>query len=458
MASPEREIPASLTNYEPPKNLEAERCVLGCMLIDEVARAKAFGFVTRDSFTEPANREIFSVIRAKFDAKEAVDVVTVNDDLQGNEAYLNAGGPSYLASLVESVPTTENIEYYADIVQDKALLRELVTTCRKAISECHESGRNAKEIISEAEQSMVGLLKDRNKGFLSVGELMLPNIEMLERLTKARQKGATVTGLDTGFRDLNNMTSGFHPGELIILAARPSMGKTALALNLAEHVAEKNKAAVAFFSLEMGPDELVRRLLSSRAGVRGQNLRRGDMTAADYSKIVRAAGNIKELDLFIDSSPSLTPIDIKSRCQLLRAKCPNFAAIFVDYIQLLSAGSDKQFKDNRVQEISYISRSLKSLAVELKVPVIALSQLNRQAEQGSEKGNRPQLAHLRESGSIEQDADMVMMLYRPNYYNKEASVDDAEVIIAKQRNGPTGTIKMIFNPEYARFIDGQAEK
>jgi replicative DNA helicase len=305
---------------------------------------------------------------------------------------------------------------------------------------------------------MVGLLKDRNKGFLSVGELMLPNIEMLERLTKARQKGATVTGLDTGFRDLNNMTSGFHPGELIILAARPSMGKTALALNLAEHVAEKNKAAVAFFSLEMGPDELVRRLLSSRAGVRGQNLRRGDMTAADYSKIVRAAGNIKELDLFIDSSPSLTPIDIKSRCQLLRAKCPNFAAIFVDYIQLLSAGSDKQFKDNRVQEISYISRSLKSLAVELKVPVIALSQLNRQAEQGSEKGNRPQLSHLRESGSIEQDADMVMMLYRPNYYNKEASVDDAEVIIAKQRNGPTGTIKMIFNPEYARFIDGQAEK
>lgn len=458
MASPEREIPASLTNYEPPKNLEAERCVLGCMLIDEVARAKAFGFVTRDSFTEPANREIFSVIRAKFDAKEAVDVVTVNDDLQGNEAYLNAGGPSYLASLVESVPTTENIEYYADIVQDKALLRELVTTCRKAISECHESGRNAKEIISEAEQSMVGLLKDRNKGFLSVGELMLPNIEMLERLTKARQKGATVTGLDTGFRDLNNMTSGFHPGELIILAARPSMGKTALALNLAEHVAEKNKAAVAFFSLEMGPDELVRRLLSSRAGVRGQNLRRGDMTAADYSKIVRAAGNIKELDLFIDSSPSLTPIDIKSRCQLLRAKCPNFAAIFVDYIQLLSAGSDKQFKDNRVQEISYISRSLKSLAVELKVPVIALSQLNRQAEQGSEKGNRPQLSHLRESGSIEQDADMVMLLYRPNYYNKEASVDDAEVIIAKQRNGPTGTIKMIFNPEYARFIDGQAEK
>lgn len=458
MASPEREIPASLTNYEPPKNLEAERCVLGCMLIDEVARAKAFGFVTRDSFTEPANREIFSIIRSKFDGKEAVDVVTVHDALQGNEAYLNAGGPSYLAKLVESVPTTENIEYYADIVQDKALLRELVTTCRKAISECSESGRSAKEIISEAEQNMVGLLKDRNKGFLSVGELMLPNIEMLEKLTKARQKGATVTGLDTGFRDLNNMTSGFHPGELIILAARPSMGKTALALNLAEHVAEKNKAAVAFFSLEMGPDELVRRLLSSRAGVRGQNLRRGDMTAADYTKIVRAAGNIKELDLFIDSSPSLTPIDIKSRCQLLRAKCPNFAAIFVDYIQLLSAGSDKQFKDNRVQEISYISRSLKSLAVELKVPVIALSQLNRQAEQGSEKGNRPQLSHLRESGSIEQDADMVMMLYRPNYYNKEASVDDAEVIIAKQRNGPTGTIKMIFNPEYARFIDGAAER
>ena len=458
MASPEREVPASLTNYEPPKNLEAERCVLGCMLIDEVARAKAFGFVTRDSFTEPAHREIFSVIRSKFDGKEAVDVVTVNDALQGNEAYLNAGGPAYLAALVECVPTTENIEYYADIVQDKALLRELVVTCRKAISECNTSGRNAKEIISEAEQNMVGLLKDRNKGFLSVGELMLPNIEMLEKLTKARQKGATVTGLDTGFGDINTMTAGFHPGELIILAARPSMGKTALALNLAEHVAEKNKAAVAFFSLEMGPDELVRRLLSSRAGVRGQNLRRGDMTAADYSKIVRAAGNIKELDLFIDSSPSLTPIDIKSRCQLLRAKCPNFAAIFVDYIQLLSAGSDKQFKDNRVQEISYISRSLKSLAVELKVPVIALSQLNRQAEQGSEKGNRPQLSHLRESGSIEQDADMVMMLYRPNYYNKEASVDDAEVIIAKQRNGPTGTIKMIFNPEYARFTDGVAEK
>ncbi len=458
MATPESEIPAALANYEPPKNLEAERCVLGCMLVDEVARAKAFGFVTRDSFTEPAHREIFSAISAKVDAKQAVDVVTVHAALEKNEAYVNAGGPAYLAALVEAVPTTENIEYYADIVQDKALLRNLVTTCRKAISECHDSGRNAKEIISEAEQSMIGLLKERNKGFVSAGDLMLPTIEMLEKLTKARQKGAEVSGLNTGFRDLNTMTSGFHPGELIILAARPSMGKTALALNLAEHIAEKNNAAVAFFSLEMGPDELVCRLLASRASVRGQNLRRGDMTAADYSKIVRAAGIIKELDLFIDSSPSLTPLDIKSRCQLLRAQCPNFAAIFVDYIQLLSAGSDKQFKDNRVQEISYISRSLKSLAVELKVPVIALSQLNRQAEQGSDKGSRPQLSHLRESGSIEQDADMVMMLYRPSYYNKEAASDEAEIIIAKQRNGPTGTVKMIFNPEYARFIDGQAER
>ena len=260
MATPESEIPAALANYEPPKNLEAERCVLGCMLVDEVARAKAFGFVTRDSFTEPAHREIFSAISAKVDAKQAVDVVTVHAALEKNEAYVNAGGPAYLAALVEAVPTTENIEYYADIVQDKALLRNLVTTCRKAISECHDSGRNAKEIISEAEQSMIGLLKERNKGFVSAGDLMLPTIEMLEKLTKARQKGAEVSGLNTGFRDLNTMTSGFHPGELIILAARPSMGKTALALNLAEHIAEKNNAAVAFFSLEMGPDELVCRL------------------------------------------------------------------------------------------------------------------------------------------------------------------------------------------------------
>ena len=236
------------------------------------------------------------------------------------------------------------------------------------------------------------------------------------------------------------------------------MSKLNEVANMAEHIAENNKAAVAFFSLEMGPNELVTRLLSSRAGVRGQALRRGDMTEADYTKLVRAAGVLKNLDLFIDSSPSLTPLDIKSRCQLLRAKAPNLSAVFVDYIQLLSAGSDKQFKDNRVQEISYISRSLKSLAVELDIPVIALSQLNRQAEQGTDKGSRPQLSHLRESGSIEQDADIVMMLYRPSYYNKEAATDEAEVIIAKQRNGPTGTVKMIFNPEYARFVDGQAER
>jgi replicative DNA helicase len=356
------------------------------------------------------------------------------------------------------VPTTDNVEHYAAIVKDKALLRVLIQTCRKAINECQGGERSAKEIISEAEQGMVGLLKDNNRGFSPISDLMLPSIEILEKLTKARRAGATVSGIDTGFRDINNMTSGFHGGELIILAARPSMGKTALALNMAEHIAENNKAAVAFFSLEMGPNELVTRLLSSRAGVRGQALRRGDMTEADYTKLVRAAGVLKKLDLFIDSSPSLTPLDIKSRCQLLRAKAPNLSAVFVDYIQLLSAGSDKQFKDNRVQEISYISRSLKSLAVELDIPVIALSQLNRQAEQGTDKGSRPQLSHLRESGSIEQDADMVMMLYRPSYYNKEAATDEAEVIIAKQRNGPTGTVKMIFNPEYARFVDGQAER
>ena len=458
MDTPEREASQSLANYEPPRNLEAERCLLGCMLVDEEARAKAFGYVTRDSFTEPAHREIFSVIREKFEHEEGVDVIIVHAALEGNAAYNSAGGAAYLAELVEMVPTTDNVEHYAAIVKDKALLRILIQTCRRAISECQGGERNAKEIISEAEQGMIGLLKDNNRGFAPISDLMLPSIEILEKLTKARRAGAAVSGLDTGFRDINNMTSGFHGGELIILAARPSMGKTALALNMAEHIAEKNKAAVAFFSLEMGPNELVTRLLSSRAGVRGQNLRRGDMTDNDYTKLVRAAGALKELDLYIDSSPSLTPIDIKSRCQLLRAKCPNFSAVFVDYIQLLSAGTDKQFKDNRVQEISYISRSLKSLAVELNVPVIALSQLNRQAEQGTDKGSRPQLSHLRESGSIEQDADMVMMLYRPSYYNKEAATDEAEVIIAKQRNGPTGTVKMIFNPEYARFVDGQAER
>ena len=456
MEAPEREIPQALMNHEPPKNLEAEKCVLGCMLVDEEALAKSFSFVSRDSFIEPAHREIFSVIREKFEKKEAVDVVTVHAALEQNTAYVSAGGAAYLAELVDMVPTTENLEFYAAIVRDKALLRTLITTCRKAIGECQGGERSARDIISEAEQSMVGLLKDQNRGFQALNDLMLPSIENLEKLSKARREGATVTGLDTGFRDLNNMTSGFHEGELIILAARPSMGKTALALNLAEHIAEINKCGVAFFSLEMGPDELVRRLLSSRAGVRGQNLRRGDMTDVDYSKLIRAAGVMKGIELYIDSSPSLTPIDIKSRCQLLRAKCPTLSAIFVDYIQLLSAGSDKQFKDNRVQEISYISRSLKSLAVEMKMPVIALSQLNRQAEQGSDKGSRPQLSHLRESGSIEQDADMVMMLYRQSYYNKEAASDEAEVIIAKQRNGPTGTIKMIFNPEYARFMDGQA--
>ena len=238
MEAPEREIPQALMNHEPPKNLEAEKCVLGCMLVDEEALAKSFSFVSRDSFIEPAHREIFSVIREKFEKKEAVDVVTVHAALEQNTAYVSAGGAAYLAELVEMVPTTENLEFYAAIVRDKALLRTLITTCRKAIGECQGGERSARDIISEAEQSMVGLLKDQNRGFQALNDLMLPSIENLEKLSKARREGATVTGLDTGFRDLNNMTSGFHEGELIILAARPSMGKTALALNLAEHIAE----------------------------------------------------------------------------------------------------------------------------------------------------------------------------------------------------------------------------
>lgn len=440
----------------PPQNIEAEQAVLGAMLLSKEAIAHAAEKLKPEDFYRDAHRRVFEAMLELFRRDEAVDLVTVTEQLKKTDQLDKAGGIAFVTSLANTVPTASNIQYHTRIVLEKAQLRHLINTSTEIAGRAYEDSEELDALMSDAAQKILAVTgRGSTFDITPISELVMDVFRKTE--DRAKMKNA-LTGLASGFVDLDKLTSGFQPSDLILVAARPSMGKTALALNMAEHIAENNKAAVAFFSLEMGPNELVTRLLSSRAGVRGQALRRGDMTEADYTKLVRAAGVLKKLDLFIDSSPSLTPLDIKSRCQLLRAKAPNLSAVFVDYIQLLSAGSDKQFKDNRVQEISYISRSLKSLAVELDIPVIALSQLNRQAEQGTDKGSRPQLSHLRESGSIEQDADIVMMLYRPSYYNKEAATDEAEVIIAKQRNGPTGTVKMIFNPEYARFVDGQTER
>ena len=306
MEAPGQEQKSPLSSFVPPQDQDAERSVLGCMLVDEAARAEVFNYLTRDSFVQPAHRVIFHTIREMYEARKAVDIITVNAALESDQAYISAGGAAYLAGLAEMVPTTENAVDHAKIVRDKAQLRQLIDACRDAIRACGEGGREAKDIIGEAEKNIVMLLKDNARGLQPVSKLIMPSIDNLAKLAENRKQGSKVSGVDTGFREINNMTSGFHGGELIIIAARPSMGKTALALNMAEHVAELNNAAVAFFSMEMGPDELVRRLLSSRAGVKGQNMRRGDLAEMDYAKLVRAGGVLKKLELFIDSSPSLT--------------------------------------------------------------------------------------------------------------------------------------------------------
>jgi replicative DNA helicase len=432
---------------QPPYAAEAEISVLGGMLIDNDAVAKAIEIVDDTMFYREANRRVFRGIGRLFQRGQVVDPVTLGEELKKTDELDGVGGMAYIAELLDAVPTAANIEYHARIVRERALLRNLIQASSEIIRDSYESGeRTVEEILDEAEQRIFQVAQQHERGgFVWIKKILYPTFEKIEQLQAA--KGG-ITGVPTGFYDLDEMTGGFQKGDLVIVAARPSMGKTAFVTGVALQAAISNRLPVALFSLEMSKEQLVQRMLCSEALVDLGRLLRGRLTDDDYVQLAQAAAHLNTAPVWIDDSGSLNVLEMRAKARRLKADQPELAMIIVDYIQLMnSAGT----AENRVQEVSAISRGLKALAKELSVPILALSQLSRAPEQRTD--HRPQLSDLRESGSIEQDADLVMFLYRPEYYHRDDPElhGKAELIIGKQRNGPTGLVNLYFRRECTRF-------
>jgi replicative DNA helicase len=435
-----------------PWSNEAEQAVLGAMLLDQDAALKAAEFLDDTMFYREGHRLLFRAMIALTERGDVIDPVTLRDELARRGDLDRAGGMEYVAALIDVVPTAANVDYHAKIVRDKAVLRRLVEAATGIIQDVYEGRGTAGEVLDNAEHRVFQVAQfRRSEEFSRIKELIWPTMERIEQL----QSGAgSVTGVPSGFLDLDRLTAGFQRADLVIVAARPSMGKTALALNIVQHAAIEHNVGVAIFSLEMSKDALVQRLLCSEGLVDAQRLRRGQLRDDDYPKLARAAGLLGTAPIWIDDSAALTPLAMRSKARRLKAE-HDIAMVIVDYLQLMQGPGDSE---NRQQEISYISRSLKALAKELDVPVVAISQLSRAPEQRGGEHRRPQLSDLRESGAIEQDADVVCFIYRQEFYDgpvdpktNESIEGIAEVIVGKQRNGPTGTVKLHFKKEYTRF-------
>jgi len=442
----------SFADRPAPWSPEAEMSVLGGMLIDADAVARAVELVDDHMFYREANRRLYRGMRRLFERGEVIDPVTLTEELRSTGELDSVGGPAFLAELMEAVPTAANIEYHAKIVRDRALLRRLIEASSEIIRDAYAtSGESVEESIDRAEQKIFQISQaGRRRGFVWIKEILWPAFEHIEQLQQA--KGA-VTGVPSGFPDLDNLTAGFQPADLVVVAGRPSMGKTSLVINFIQHVAIEQSIPVAFFSLEMSKEAIVQRLLCSEGQVNSQNLRRGRLSEQEYMQLATAAGHLNTAPIWIDDTPAITALELRAKARRLRAEV-DLGLIVVDYLQLMRGPK----AENRVQEISAISGALKAVAKELNVPVIALSQLSRAPEQRS-GDHRPQLSDLRESGAIEQDADVVLFLFRPEVYARGESSDldaeslegKAELIIGKQRNGPIGTINLYFRKEYTRF-------
>ncbi|HYU27469.1 MAG TPA: replicative DNA helicase [Gemmatimonadales bacterium] len=435
-----------------PWSHEAEQAVLGAMMLDQDAALKAAEILDDSMFYREGHRLLFRSMMSLTERGDVIDPVTLRDELSRRGDLDRAGGMEYIAALIDVVPTAANVDHHAKIVRDKAVLRRLVDAATGIIQDVYEGHGTAGEVLDNAEHRVFQVAQFRRaEEFIRIKELIWPTMERIEQL----QSGAgSVTGVPSGFVDLDRLTAGFQRSELIILAARPSMGKTALALNIVQHAAIEHNTRVAFFSIEMSKDSLVQRLLCSEGLVDAQRLRRGQLRDDDYPKLARAAGLLGTAPIWIDDSAALTPLAMRSKARRLKAE-HDIALVIVDYLQLMQGPGDVE---NRQQEISYISRSLKALAKELDVPVVAISQLSRAPEQRGGEHRRPQLSDLRESGAIEQDADVVCFIYRQEFYDgpvdpktNESIEGLAEVIVGKQRNGPTGTVKLHFKKEYTRF-------
>jgi replicative DNA helicase len=429
---------------------EAEVSVLGGMLIDNDAVAKALEIVDDTMFYRESNRRIFRAMSRLFQHGQVIDAVTLIEELKKTDELDGVGGMPYVGELLDVVPTAANIEYHAKIVRERALLRRLIEASSTIIQDAYETGeRTVEEILDEAEQRIFEVAQSHERGgFVWIKKILYPTFERIEQLQAA--KGG-LTGVPTGFIHLDELTGGFQKGDLIITAARPSMGKTAFVTGIALHAAITHRSPVAIFSLEMSKEQLVQRMLCSEALVDLGRLLRGRLTDDDYVQLAQAAGHLNTAPIWIDDTGSLSVLEMRAKARRLKADQPELGLIMVDYIQLMHSTANAE---NRQQEVSAISRGLKGLAKELGVPIIALSQLSRAPEQRSD--HRPQLSDLRESGSLEQDADLVMFLFRPEYYAADENErrelkGKAELIIGKQRNGPTGRVDLYFRQECTRF-------
>lgn len=434
-----------------PHNLDAEQSVLGSMFLSKYALQKGVESLSKDLFYLDAHTKIFSVLNDLLEKNIPVDLTIVTDELNKRGWLKQIGDVDYLAEIINSVPTAANVDEYIKIVTEKAILRKLIEEATNIVTDSYNSSEELSEILDHAEKKILSVVKTR-KGteFQSLQDVLLKTQSDLEIL--AQRKGE-ITGLSTGYYDLDKITSGLHPNELIIIAARPAMGKTALAVNLAVNIAQLNKKTVALFNMEMGAEQLAQRILSSVGQIDITKLRNGRLEHDDWKKLNEAVSRLSDTKIFIDDTPGMTIGEIRAKCRRLDSSEDGLGIVIIDYLQLIS-GSAK-YSGNRQQEVSEISRSLKTLAMELNIPVIALAQLSRSVEGRDDK--RPILSDLRESGSIEQDADIVAFLYRDDYYTKEISIDEntskSEFIIAKHRNGPTTTIDLIFRRNKTTFLN-----
>ena len=432
----------------PPQAVEVEAAVLGAMLLDQEGIAAVQEIIDDTAFYRDAHRKIYNAIVALYERNEPTDLLTLTTELNKRQQLADVGGAFYLAGLVDNVSTAANIEYHAKIVFEKSMSRKLINASTQIAQRAYEATENAEDLLDEAEQMIFALSERKlSRGFTHLNPILHDTFENIERL---HAHSSSVTGVATGFTKLDEMTAGFQPGDLIIIAARPSMGKTALCLNIARNASIDGKIGVGIFSLEMASHQLAQRMLCSEARVDSHLMRTGRLPGDAWSNLSIAVGSLAQAPIFIDETPAISVTEVRSRARRLISEHDNLGMLIIDYLQLMRGPREAE---SRQQEISAISRNLKALAKELNIPIVALSQLSRAVESRGDGQKRPQLSDLRESGAIEQDADVVLFIYRPSRYGQveEHEKNRAEIIIGKQRNGPTGTVELVFLDQYAAF-------
>ena len=435
-------------NRMPPQNIEAEKSVLGAMLIKKEAIIYVQEILSPEDFYREAHKVAYEAMLKLTNNEEAVDIVTLTEELRKEGHLEKIGGVRFVTDIANTVPTAANISYHAKIVKEKAELRRLIDAATAIAAAAYEDTDEVANIMDEAEKRILAVAAGQsNDGFEPMKAILLRTFDRINDLYESK---GNITGISTGFKDLDHITSGLQPSDLVLVAARPSMGKTAFTLNMASYIGLHNLGTVAFFSLEMSKEQLMQRMLCSEGGIDAQRLRTGQLEDEEWTRLVETANRLNSAPIYIDDTAGITVMEMRSKARRLKAE-HGLSVIFIDYLQLMQGRASKN-SDNRQQEISEISRSLKALARELSVPVIALSQLSRSVE--SRQVKRPMLSDLRESGSLEQDADIVMFLYREDYYDKDTEAKNVtEVIIAKHRNGPVDTIKLFFQKEFTKFRD-----